>query len=472
MKPNINNFDKKTEESNAGARHPQPSDNIKKWSGFNALSGWFFELFLEDSNVGDQEDEKRYERQKGTVNALSSLLVVGFWAAVTVFVFDLVWGSLDKDGVADLGPFGDFFAGVINPIFTFLTFFGLVVTIVLQRAELGATLTELKLTRKEMQQANESFKSQAKASTAQVELAKQQQFENTFFSLLEQHNKTLNDVLLIEKTQIHSMNRPEGSVDWLYSYGYARRISNVDAEREANGMSSSHWISIKSSNESVDVVKRRFIARRCHDLEAMERVPVFIQTLISVFYTTRNIENSHVELKKVNEHVAPYFRVLYQLLKFIYESHQQEGDRFFHGFIISDSRSSNEKRYSNMVRSYIPDDALKILAVNCSKYPNGDQFLEFKALVQRYEFFEHMTLTVDNKYHPSLVGAIDEYTVKAFGKSQYIEHLVSNIKCGNVSGSSFYGDKVPVVSFIKNMSVRTEDLCSDPVETSQVITDC
>lgn len=44
----------------------------------------------------------------------------------------------------NFGTFGDFFGGMLNPILTFLTFMGLLITIVLQQKELRLTRKELK----------------------------------------------------------------------------------------------------------------------------------------------------------------------------------------------------------------------------------------------------------------------------------------------------------------------------------------
>ncbi|WP_176371003.1 putative phage abortive infection protein [Crenothrix polyspora] len=81
---------------------------------------------------------------------------------------------------ADFGVIGDFFGGILNPIFSFL---GLVLLL----ATLRQNEKELALSRKELKKSNKALKEQAKTQ-------KQQRFESTFFSLLDQHNKLL-DVL-------------------------------------------------------------------------------------------------------------------------------------------------------------------------------------------------------------------------------------------------------------------------------------
>lgn len=61
----------------------------------------------------------------------------------------------------DLGTFGDFIGGTLNPILTFLTFICLIVTIWMQR-------TELNLTRKDLKKSAEEQARSAKAANSQV----------------------------------------------------------------------------------------------------------------------------------------------------------------------------------------------------------------------------------------------------------------------------------------------------------------
>ncbi|UJS22548.1 putative phage abortive infection protein [Thiothrix winogradskyi] len=81
---------------------------------------------------------------------------------------------------ADWGVTGDFFGGILNPVFAFL---GLIMLL----ATLYQSQRELALTREELTRSTEALKDQALTQ-------QQQRFENTFFSLLAHHN-TLLDVV-------------------------------------------------------------------------------------------------------------------------------------------------------------------------------------------------------------------------------------------------------------------------------------
>lgn len=112
--------------------------------------------------IGENKDSDFDE-----VNPLSRVLVFILIMALVlmciVFFIDILFGFF-----VDLGKFGDFFGGMLNPIFTFLTFFGVVITIVMQRVE-------LRLTREEYSKTNQEIKTQT--------------LENQFFNLIDLHNK-------------------------------------------------------------------------------------------------------------------------------------------------------------------------------------------------------------------------------------------------------------------------------------------
>lgn len=93
------------------------------------------------------------------------ILIAAVAIAVIVFAID-IW--LHPKVTASLGTFGDFFGGVLNPIFTFLTLFGLIVTIVIQRME-------LRLAREEYEKTAIALNTQAT--------------EATFFNALDLHHK-------------------------------------------------------------------------------------------------------------------------------------------------------------------------------------------------------------------------------------------------------------------------------------------
>ena len=95
-----------------------------------------------------------------TSRNLFKLFQFAFYSIFIVFIVN-IFSLFDKD--TNFGTWGDFFGGVLNPILTFLTFMGLLITIILQQ-------TELKQSRKEFQ--------------GQKEALENQEFDNKFFQMV------------------------------------------------------------------------------------------------------------------------------------------------------------------------------------------------------------------------------------------------------------------------------------------------
>jgi len=83
------------------------------------------------------------------------------------------------------GEWGDFFGGMVNPLLTFLTFMGLLITIFIQQ-------TELRESRREM-------KRSADALAEQSASLKRQNFESTFFQMIAIHNSIVNAIDLVRE---------------------------------------------------------------------------------------------------------------------------------------------------------------------------------------------------------------------------------------------------------------------------------
>jgi uncharacterized membrane protein len=125
-----------------------------------------------------QNDDEEREARPWWIIIISLILLL----CVGSFI---AYGYVHPQTFKDLSTWGDFVGGTLNPILTFLTVIGLLVTIHLQQRELRLTRKELRLTREE--QAKSS-----KALEAQNLTTKQQRFENTLFSMIEMLNQIVN----------------------------------------------------------------------------------------------------------------------------------------------------------------------------------------------------------------------------------------------------------------------------------------
>jgi hypothetical protein len=110
-----------------------------------------------------------------TPRRLFKLFQLALLAIFVVFIINLF-----SIGKSSFGEWGDFFGGVLNPILTFLTFMGLLITIILQQIE-------LKQSRKEFQ--------------GQKEALENQEFDNKFFQMVNLLNT------IISNLEVDSINR-------------------------------------------------------------------------------------------------------------------------------------------------------------------------------------------------------------------------------------------------------------------------
>lgn len=114
--------------------------------------------------------EKDNETQKAIRIAWCSVIGVLIVWALTFFLFCII-----KDP-SERGQFGDMF-GATNALFSGLAFAGLIITLILQRKELGLQRDELEETRKELRNQREEFEKEN-------ETLKYQRFENLFYNML------------------------------------------------------------------------------------------------------------------------------------------------------------------------------------------------------------------------------------------------------------------------------------------------
>ena len=123
----------------------------------------------------DGKNSKGFEIFKSVVSpgdgeAISSLYKL-FKTAIGIVTFVLLVDLfILSKGSVSAGEFGDFFGGVLNPFLTFITFMGLLITIILQQSELSESRKELKRS--------------ADALLKQNATIEQQKYESTFFNAM------------------------------------------------------------------------------------------------------------------------------------------------------------------------------------------------------------------------------------------------------------------------------------------------
>ncbi|RKV67958.1 MAG: hypothetical protein D8H97_37520 [Neisseria sp.] len=250
--------------------------------------------------------------------------------------------SITNDS-ATWGTFGDYLGGTLNPIISFLALIGLLYTIHQQAQEMQATREELK-------QAAEQQRKQVEQQSRQSEIFNLQQFESTFFSLLEQHNKIIENLIEAKISD----------------------LTNITIDEKFN----------------ID----------CYVKDNIRQNPLPKQYFIILFQILKFISLSlskDIEGKTDNKITINDFS----------HDNQQSREKLSNHYI-----NPQEKIYSNILRSFIPNDILKLLILNClsldkdSKEHNLKTFYNFQGLLNRYQFLEHLHLTI-----PTINNYYDNY---------------------------------------------------------------
>ncbi len=214
----------------------------------------------------------------------------------------------------------------------------------------------IEMQRQELSATQKELADTRKLIAEQVRTAEKQRFEDTFFALLDQHNAAL------------------------------RYLTKNDTSQG----------SLSSSKEIFQVV---FVSNRNQISEANRTLHVF------------------------NPKIGHYFRILYQVLKLIATRCPDTAlkGEFTASNILATTPSQDEKLYSNMVRSFLDVEMTQLLAANCyCKLGEVDAYWNYKCLVERYAFLEHMPLVVSGQGDALMEGAVKHYDKIAFGNSEFL----------------------------------------------------
>lgn len=122
--------------------------------------------------AGNTKEEKELNFKPYIVFAITMAIVV-----IIAYILNFNNQSISKDS-GDWGTFGDFIGGTLNPTLAFLSFLALLQTIKIQSKELKKSSEALELSKEELAKSSEALAEQSKS-------LKIQNFENTFFNMLD-----------------------------------------------------------------------------------------------------------------------------------------------------------------------------------------------------------------------------------------------------------------------------------------------
>lgn len=306
--------------------------------------------------------------------------LIGLIAIMVLFillVYYFKFGNRElSESPEQWGQFGDYIGGVLNPIFGFATFIALLYTvklqldtIKLQRDSIKLQTEELKATREELTRSAKAQENSERALAEQSKIFQIQQFEATFFSMLD----------LLNKLSAH--------------------VTNTELFRLAfNGSFNGSFNNGDRSNHLLGGVM---------PIGYDGKVTIFFLHQKMLFKSQKNIDREFSEFKQ-------FSLLLYQILKFIRSLSAEEAQEC----------SEAEKRYSNIVRASIDLRILQILAITIIRQ-DMESYRPYQVLFERYAFLEHMPfkLAWEKEYRSNLLLCRHAYKDSAFGDSDYVKQL-------------------------------------------------
>ncbi len=284
-----------------------------------------------------------------------------------------------SSSISDWGAVGDFLGGTLNPIFAFLSLIAILTTIKIQSKALDSSKEELRLTREEL-------KKSAVAQKEQSDSIKIQNFENTFFNMLNLHIEITNNININKEIELIYNESPVKLNDYLDFYKQVDSKNTVVKDRKA----------IKSIVDAIDNFSN-----------------MNINKISTNHFEIKN--NNRMFNKKYNlchdllqEYIGHYFGNIYQILK----------------FISINAKVEKKQEYAHLFRAQLSSIELKLLFYHCAGEIGSKKF---KNYIEEFSFFEHLVLEkYNNNYNFIFCSSI--YKVEAFGKNNKIKEFITLIK--------------------------------------------
>lgn len=321
----------------------------------------------------EQKKENNKPKEDENSNFICNLLkgAVGvFIVVILLFVGINIWGGKffneENTTLSNLGTIGDYFGGLINPLLGFVSFCALLYTIRIQMKSLAKQSEELELTREELKATKEELARSAKAQEQSSAIFKQQQFETTFFSLINQLNRE------IEQFHNDIINKAEG--------GQSKRNEFIEFIKDKT----------YTSNNTP-----RYLTQ--HPIEDMkEEFESRLEELMGEIYYFHNL------IAKI----PVLIKVILNLIKSF-------------GFKGGDL-DSRENFYVNVVKSNLSREALYIIAI----IGYGDDSL--RNLIEKYNLLEFMSFRFNPNEdpHPILRLIAYKYQDNIFRENIYLPDLI------------------------------------------------
>jgi hypothetical protein len=259
--------------------------------------------------------QKRTSKDYGLIISIGLLFLGILSIFIPYFIFDGITFGKYSIHIGKYNELGDFIAGITSPFLSIAAFLLLYLTYSTQKKELKESQNLL---------------------SNQNELISRQQFENTFFNLLNLHNQIVSQIDVIHIRRTHNSQGITEEKNTLY--GRDCFIRFYESFRDL-------YYSLYQSHQTL-------------------KEPIFATD-------EEFIDNVYVEFnKKRKSDLEQYFRNLYHIVNF-----------------VDMANISNKKDYINILRAQLSTEETLLLFFNClSRFGNT----KFKPLVEKYSLLKNI----------------------------------------------------------------------------------
>ena len=137
----------------------------------------------------------RVQMIKSIITPIATIILI---CSLAPLAYYFNFGHLSiSDKPENWGVFGDYIGGILNPILSFSAFIGVLITVLLQRSQLQQTHSQLTMTKEELELTRVELKRSAEAQAQQIESVNIQNFEATFFNLLNRFESQIAHIIRV-----------------------------------------------------------------------------------------------------------------------------------------------------------------------------------------------------------------------------------------------------------------------------------
>jgi hypothetical protein len=284
-----------------------------------------------------------------------SLIIAGSILLFSIIVF--LWGKLSTlsfflpSDTQVYSQYGDFIGGLLASIFSFLTFILLLYTYFNQKAD---------------------SKSNKKLNENSLELIRKQNFEDTFFQMVQNLNN------LISRTSGKALLHHRGTMSFEFDGAEFFEKSLQDFKM---------WYRKTTDNHDAPYTKIELIKKLGNENKE-EKILEEFNSYYKSFYSRNNDQLGHI------------FRYVHNILKF---SENTLKDTKLHTSV-----------YINILQSQLSDSILALLFYNSisEKSQNSEGEYEFRQRLDKYGFFQNLRKS----------NVVDDYYLKFFPKTEFKNH--------------------------------------------------